>query len=218
MVFRFRAEVSDVYTAVKDGADAVMLSGETSVGKFPAEAVRTMDIICKEAEMAVVRDGLPTQCPKGDLVPLAAAGCEGIIRELVKQKTKCNVMCISRDGTSAAWLSSLRLPVNVFAFSDSPMVVRQLSLFWGVRAILLSSVALPGPEELPEGSDLRGSLSMLGAGSTESNIFSAIKHAYRMDLVSREDTVLMVSSSLLLGHKGGISVSIYSVQHVLLKQ
>ncbi|NLU74654.1 pyruvate kinase [Streptomyces sp. HNM0575] len=128
-----RAEVSDVANAVMDGTDAVMLSGETSVGKHPAETVRTMGRIVEAAEKDVLAKGLPPldehskPRTQGGAVARAAAEMGDFLgaRYLV---------AFTQSGDTVRRLSRYRSPVPVVAFTPDPATRAQLSVTWGVEA------------------------------------------------------------------------------------
>ncbi len=131
-----RAEASDVANAVLDGADALMLSGETSVGKFPIVAVETMArIIVKMEENALDSipplGGLPRT--KGGAITRAAAE----VGELLGARF---LVAFTQSGDSARRLSRLRSSIPLLAFTPEQAVRSQLSLLWGVEAFLTEYV------------------------------------------------------------------------------
>lgn len=127
-----RAEASDVANAVLDGADAVMLSGETSVGEYPLETVRTMARIVSSTEahglarMAEI-DWQPHT--RGGIVAKAAAE----VAERVEAKY---LVAFTQSGDSARRLARLRSHIPVLAFTPVPAVRSQLSLVWGVETFI----------------------------------------------------------------------------------
>ncbi|MGZ4483418.1 MAG: pyruvate kinase [Nocardioidaceae bacterium] len=127
-----RAEASDVANAVLDGADAVMLSGETSVGEFPIETVQTMASIIESTEdhgltrMAAI-DWQPRT--RGGVIAKAAA-------EVAERVGAKYVVAFTQSGDSARRLSRYRGPVPMLAFTPVPVVRPQLSLSWGVETFL----------------------------------------------------------------------------------
>ena len=125
-----RAEASDVANAVINGADALMLSGETSVGKFPIVAVQTMArIIIKMEENALdtipALTGLPRT--KGGAITRAAAE----VGELLGARF---LVAFTQSGDSARRLARLRSPIPLLAFTPEPSVRSQLALVWGVES------------------------------------------------------------------------------------
>ena len=127
-----RAEASDVANAVLDGADAVMLSGETSVGAYPFEAVRTMARIISSTEdhalksMAAI-DWQPRT--PGGVVAKAAA-------EVAERIGASYLVAFTQSGDSARRLARYRGSIPVLAFSPVANVRSQLSLTWGVETFL----------------------------------------------------------------------------------
>ncbi|WP_042383733.1 pyruvate kinase [Streptacidiphilus melanogenes] len=130
-----RAEASDVANAVLDGADAVMLSGETSVGKFPVETVRTMSRIVCAAEEDILAAGLPplsaTSKPRTQGGAVARAAAE--IGDFLHAKY---LVAFTQSGDTARRLSRYRSPIPVLAFTYEPAVRSQLALTWGVETFL----------------------------------------------------------------------------------
>jgi len=124
-----RAEVSDVANAVMDGADAVMLSGETSVGQYPIEAVQTMDRIAREAERATLQSThtIP-RMPETTGGAIARAAAE--VGAIVGAKALC---AFTMSGETARRLARYRSPIPLLAFTSSPEVRGQLALTWGVE-------------------------------------------------------------------------------------
>jgi pyruvate kinase len=127
-----RAEASDVANAVLDGTDALMLSGETSVGKFPIVTVETMArIIVKMEENALdsipALGGLPRT--KGGAITRAAAE----VGELLGARF---LVAFTQSGDSARRLSRLRSPIPLLAFTPEQAVRSQLALVWGVETFL----------------------------------------------------------------------------------
>ncbi|MBL8235127.1 MAG: pyruvate kinase, partial [Bryobacterales bacterium] len=132
--FPTRAEVSDVANAIYDGTDALMLSAETSAGKFPVEAVKMMARIANEAELSIKQHGFPPPPETGDLTHpriIARAAFQAA------QMTNAAAICVfSVSGGSGKMVASLRPPVPVYVFTHSIEVARQLSVVYGVRALV----------------------------------------------------------------------------------
>src|SRR3954447_10598248 len=131
-----RAEASDVANAVLDGADAVMLSGETSVGEYPIETVETMARIVASTEdhelakMAAI-DWQPKT--RGGVVAKAAA-------EVADRVGASYLVAFTQSGDSARRLSRYRGKVPVLAFTPVAKVRSQLSMSWGVETFLTQDV------------------------------------------------------------------------------
>lgn len=124
-----RAEVSDVANAVLDGADAVMLSGETAVGSFPVEAVEMMDRIAAKAQ-DFERPAILDAATSGPRTP-AALACA--VRAIVQADAIAAVGVYTATGATARLLSRMRLPVPILALSPDPRTVRRLCLSYGVE-------------------------------------------------------------------------------------
>ncbi|MFT4051757.1 MAG: pyruvate kinase [Microbacterium sp.] len=128
-----RAEASDVANAVLDGADAVMLSGETSVGADPVLVVETMArIVASAEEHGLSRIPALGTKPRtqGGILTLAAVG----IAEFVGARYLC---VFSSSGDSARRISRLRNAVPIIAFTDSPGTRARNALLWGVETFLV---------------------------------------------------------------------------------
>ncbi|MFH8341102.1 pyruvate kinase [Streptomyces sp. AM6-12] len=130
-----RAEASDVANAVLDGTDAVMLSGETSVGKYPVETVRTMAKIVTAAEEDMLAKGLPTLTERnkprtqGGAVARAAAEMGDFLGAKF-------LVAFTQSGDTARRLSRYRPPIPLLAFTPEPATRSQLSLTWGAETFL----------------------------------------------------------------------------------
>ncbi|MFF2376891.1 pyruvate kinase [Streptomyces xiamenensis] len=134
-----RAEASDVANAVMDGTDAVMLSGETSVGRYPIETVRTMSRIVTAAEEEVLARGLvPLEeatkpRTQGGAVARAAAEIGDFLGAAL-------LVAFTQSGDTARRLSRYRSPIPVIAFTPDPATHAQLTLTWGVETYLVPTV------------------------------------------------------------------------------
>jgi pyruvate kinase len=128
-----RAEASDVANAVLDGADALMLSGETSVGHYPVEAVATMRrvIVAAESEMPAWASPLPSEpSPVPGAIARSAAG-------LAEEIAGRALVAFTRTGATARLLAAYRSPVRLLAFTTDPVVRLRLALVWGVEAFVV---------------------------------------------------------------------------------
>jgi pyruvate kinase len=129
-----RAEVSDVANSVIDGADALMLSGETSVGLYPVETVETMGRIILDAEnmQDIYYKSGHNPAPKdrtiSDSIIIAAS-------ELAQRVDAKAILAMTYTGYAAFKLSSHRPKAGIFIFSNNRHLLNALSLVWGVRAI-----------------------------------------------------------------------------------
>ncbi len=131
-----RAEVSDVAGAVAAGADAVMLSAETSVGAWPIETVATMSRIIAEAEESSLRaehhlSRLPTTT--GGAIARAAAEVGAIVGAKA-------LVAFTMTGETARRLARYRSPIPLMAFTTDPAIRSQLALTWGVETFIVPSV------------------------------------------------------------------------------
>ena len=131
-----RAEASDVANAVLDGADAVMLSAETSVGKFPVETVQTMDRIICRAELRK-RDQLsikhiPAEIQENIFDAIAHAACV-----LARQVNATAIIPITHSGATAVRISKYRPESRIIAVTSNERILRSLNLVWSVRGIVI---------------------------------------------------------------------------------
>jgi pyruvate kinase len=128
-----RAEVNDVANAVLDGADAVMLSGETSVGKFPIEVIKTMNNIVTEMEKfegIYNKEELPE---KNHNRFITDSICFNACR--LSQRVEADaIITMSFSGYTAYKIASQRPKAPIFVFTSNRQILTQLNLVWGVRA------------------------------------------------------------------------------------
>jgi len=130
-----RAEVSDVANAILDGTDAIMLSGETAVGKYPVEAVRNMNRIAETVESLInpnkrffeghtERSNVPNS--------VGHASCQ-----LALNLDAQAIVCFTERGNSARILSKYRHPFPVIAVTPDEATQRKMALYWGVQSLRL---------------------------------------------------------------------------------
>ncbi len=130
-----RAEASDVANAVLDGADAVMLSGETSVGAYPVESVATMARIVVAAEEAL--GTVPRVTSEPTSISAAIAGAAARVAGTVGASA---IVAFTQSGDTARLLAEHRSPIPLLAFTPTPDVRSQLTLVWGVETFLVPAV------------------------------------------------------------------------------
>ncbi|WP_405654188.1 pyruvate kinase [Streptomyces sp. RK9] len=130
-----RAEASDVANAVIDGTDAVMLSGETSVGKYPIETVKTMGRIVEAAEEDILAKGLPplTERSKPRTQGGAVARAAAEMGDFLGAKF---LVAFTQSGDTVRRLSRYRSPIPLLAFTPVAATRSQLNLTWGVETFL----------------------------------------------------------------------------------
>ncbi|MGQ9870864.1 pyruvate kinase [Leptodesmis sp.] len=162
-----RAEVSDVANAILDGTDAVMLSNETAVGKFPIEAVKTMAQIAlrieQEPDERMIEDS-------GRSIPNAISQAVGRIAE---QLDAAAIMTLTKTGATARNVSKFRPQKPILAVTPHVDVARQLQLVWGVKPLLVL--------DLP---------------STGQTFQAAVNVAQEKDLLKEGDLVVMTAGTL----------------------
>ena len=136
-----RAEASDVANAVLDGADAVMLSGETSVGEYPVHTVETMARIITSTERHADESTGAGGFASIAWDPHTRSGVIAKAAEEVAERVgACYVVAFTQSGDSARRMSRLRGPIPILAFTPEATVRSQLSLSWGVETFKTSPV------------------------------------------------------------------------------
>jgi pyruvate kinase len=132
-----RAEVTDVATAIFEGADAIMLSAETASGQHPVEAVEVMARVAARAERETTRTAAPPPRPEAYGFPEAVAESACRAAEVLHAKA---IVAFTQSGFSARLISSQRPDVPMVALTPVPEVQRRLGLYWGVSSRLIRKV------------------------------------------------------------------------------
>lgn len=130
-----RAEVTDVANAVFDGSDAVMLSGETSIGDHPVEAVKVMAEVAKEAEEALPYDAIIREKSR----QLVSQTDDAISYDACRTASQLNaklIIAFTESGSTAGRVSKYRPRPPILALTPSPEVQRRLTLRWGVTPVI----------------------------------------------------------------------------------
>jgi pyruvate kinase len=162
-----RAEISDVANAILDGTDAVMLSNETAVGKYPIQAVETMDRIAQRIEK---EHNLHPVLSEGRSVPNAISEAVG---KIAVQLDATAILTLTKTGATARNVSKYRPPIPIVAVTPQVDVARQLQLVWGVQPLMILS--------LP---------------SARQNFEAALNVAQERKLVAAGDLVVMTAGTL----------------------
>lgn len=136
-----RAEVTDAAHAVDEGADAIMLAGETAVGTYAALAVATLDRIAREAERHVVDDGTAVRPDARAWTRHGLALCQAAVA-LANGTGADAIVAVTEGGRTARMLAALRPRARILAATPNAAIAARLSLVWGVTPFVRATTAL----------------------------------------------------------------------------
>ena len=182
-----RAEASDVANALLDGADAVMLSGETAVGKYPVETVHAMNSIGWVVQEQIRKidpqglKGLPLTDVIGDLATRAVDAVE-----------PSAIIVVTRSGSSALMVSKHRPKATILTVAKDPKISRRMHMYWGVRPIDV------------QWTDDRDDL-----------IIRAVEQSLEQGFISKTDVIEIVSGSTLIAPGLTTTLEILKVEDIL---
>lgn len=131
-----RAEVTDVANAILDGTDAVMLSEETAVGKYPAESVAMLDKVSRQTEPIMDTRGYLMEPMGPGLNPISSAITRAVAI-LAADLDATAIVAATQGGSTARIVAHFRQPVPVVGLTSDPTTYRQLTLSWGVIPALI---------------------------------------------------------------------------------
>jgi pyruvate kinase len=176
-----RAEVSDVATAIYEGADAVMLSAESAAGKFPIEAVTTMDNVAKSVE----KDPTYRSVIEASRVIKRETVADGIVaaaREIAEATNIKAITCFSQSGTTVSLVARERPQVPIIALTPLVTTARRMALTWGAHCVIV-----------PEQERFKGA------------VISAVRAA-RSDGFAREDDHIVVTAGVPFNVQGTTNI------------
>lgn len=129
-----RAEVTDVANAVREGTDAIMLSGETAMGKYPVEALKMMASIAETTEQYLDHAKMPDyRSLRGDANVSNAVGVAAV-RTAINVQANC-IVTPTMSGQTARLMSHFRSQIPVFAVTPSDRAQRKMQIYWGVTPL-----------------------------------------------------------------------------------
>ncbi len=131
-----RAEASDVANAILDGTDAVMLSAESAVGRFPVESVSMMDSIVRETEGHFVEWGV-SDIVNDEPIEVDAKTLARAARQLAHDRNVSRIAVFTRSGRTARYMSKARPRVPIMAFTPEQETYQRMGMYWGVTPYLV---------------------------------------------------------------------------------
>ncbi|OGI22874.1 MAG: pyruvate kinase [Candidatus Melainabacteria bacterium RIFOXYA12_FULL_32_12] len=127
-----RAEASDVANAILDGSDAIMLSGETAIGKYPVETVNMMSSIAKDTEKSNIYKHNVSLWGQGEVYEVESQAIATAVVRMLSEIEISAIIAFTRSGFTGRLLSKEKPSVPIIALSDNEKICRRLNLFWGV--------------------------------------------------------------------------------------
>lgn len=184
-----RAEVNDVANAIFDGTDAVMLSGESSIGKFPVESVRVMTKVAREVEPniePVVQESTPIAKPATNAIARA-------VYDICNSLPIDKILVASATGTTAITIARFKPKQPIYAFTRDEIFKRRLALHRGIQPAVLEAAAT----------------------SRDIGIKAVAKDAYEEGFVSETDLVVVVAGANIMGQGATNMLEIQRVGNLL---
>jgi len=180
-----RAEVSDVANAILDGTDAVMLSGETSIGKYPVESVLMMSRIARETE-ATTRSHIESE----SFINISDAISKAI-QKICGNMPIDKVVTLTRSGYTARMIARFKIAQPIIAVTPEKRVKKQLELVFGVYPVHI---------------DYRGE---------EDRILAVAKELHSLNLISEEDTVLFTAAFRTVQKHASNLIEIHEIRELI---
>jgi pyruvate kinase len=189
-----RAEASDVFNAVLDGADAVMLSGESATGKYPVEAVKVMDNIIGAAETRLPkRNPADYNSKRLGMTEILGNSAYNVVDNCHSLNYTGKVIVIADSGYTCRMVSKYRPKMDILAYTADERIAHELNLVWGVRSVLTADVS---------------------GANVEDRAVKAIQHAVKRGFVQPSDHVVVVARTCLGKHFGS-TLAVYDVAMIL---
>ena len=195
-----RAEASDVANAVLDGTDAIMLSGETASGQYPVEAVTTMVKIAEEAERLMAATGSRFKFSEPHVFSSAGAICHAAVYTANETHAKA-IIAPTISGSTAKLMASFRPGVPLIAVTPSPMVQRQLTLYWGTYPLLTKRLSNTD-EVVTDAVNVAHAKGYVGEGDTvvlTAGMVGNVRNATNLLMVRRIERILARGTGI--GHR-----------------
>jgi len=191
-----RAEANDVFNAVFDGSDAVMLSGETAVGKYPTNAVQYMNQIAKTATENMPRR-VPDEFDSGRLTHTQTLGhaIYALAAEMQELNFRGKILVITRQGYGARMIAKYRPPLPIVAITPLERTARELALVWGVQPVQIENIDFFHMD-------------------AEEIIEQSVKHAVDIKLLDENEHVIILLVSRKFERRGNL-VGLYYVGEIL---
>ena len=186
-----RAEASDVANAVLDGTDAIMLSGETASGSYPVEAVATMVKIAEEAERLMIANPGKYKFSEPRVFTAAGSICHAAVYTAVETKARA-IIAPTISGSTARLMAGFRPQVPLVAVTPSPMVQRQLALYWGTYPLLTKRLSNTD-EVVNDAINVAQAKGFIGEGDTvvlTAGVVGNVRNATNLLMVRRIDRIL----------------------------
>ena len=180
-----RAEVSDVANAVLDGTDAVMLSGETSIGNYPIDSVLMMSRIVRDVEGSV-----KSQIIDGGFVDISNTISKSIQR-ISQSMSISKIVTLTRSGYTARMIARFKIAQPILAVTPQKSVAKQLELVFGICPV---------------------EIDYLGEGD---RIVAVAKKLYSMELIKREDTILFTAAFRTAKKHASNIIEIHNIEELL---
>jgi len=189
-----RAEASDVFNAVLDGADAVMLSGESATGKYPVETVKVMDNIIGAAERLLPkRNPLEWNSHKLGMTEIMGNSCYNTVENCRSLGYTGKIIVVADSGYTARMVAKYRPQMDILAVTSDHRTAFELNIVWGVRTLLSEEVK---------------------GANVEDRAVKAIRLAHKLKLLATNDYAIVVSRTQLGKHIGS-TLALYFVQKVI---
>ncbi|MDP6627444.1 MAG: pyruvate kinase [Methanopyri archaeon] len=194
-----RAEISDVFNAIEDGADAVMLSAETASGDYPGEAVEMMERVIRVSEALIPQrnpDNFDSEHETTSemIGHLVYSAC----KELSDMQYKNGmIICLTHNGYTGRMVSKYRPSLPILGITSHPRTAREMRLVWGIEPLLI-----PGLEESED------SLSL---------IKKSVRACFENNLIERDET-LIIAANMLDRPSQTNMVAVFSARDILKEQ